>query len=1002
MGNLERKQNNLIKAQRRFEKVAGKNQEYKIKFERTEDKSSGKFKTTVSLVKGDKGFKYKKAGVLHATDYAVNNRIIGDKPSVTKAINSWKPTTKKGQAVKLTVKSVNFAVHKTAKLTKHTGLLTETAVLKAGNTVGRFSINHAKNKFNAEVNSSNADVAKMSATTVKAIKRGVGGLNQHHKLKKNYRYTKADFKLAKADYKVFKADSFKQGIEANKLKVKDLKKLNKSRIKLKKTQKKVNARVHSSVAKSPAIKKSTSKRVLKPEIKLDKKILKIEKKQLLSTKKFKKKEMKNKKKIKNLSKPTPLLLMPVKAGSKKIAASSWQKAISADERNDLMKAASSAKSGYDKFKGAKKSKLHKKQKKQNKLQKKEVKKKNKLQSKDKKLQKKKSVLDEKWKKGKYKKKKKKKLLSSKPSQLERIATKLFAYMMSSVMIILLLVYVLLTLFNSFGNSVSSGSAVIAEVYTAQDKYLSQAEEYYTEMAQKYNIQLCGIYSSDWKKNLKKFAVDTSDMDTEPDEFVFGRSDKLNYDPVYDFDRFKFWSFLCAYYYNYSSEEIEYWSFDSDVKSVIKDLFADEYLFQYNYDDVSEWVKKQEYEYFGGGSGSTGGRGEYYMSEAPQRNNNPDDERYTYVFKPVSCPSDLSEYKKDGELYLRKVNGEYRIVDPNNKWHLTGYIVPDTRFYVDDHAKKTFYYHLSNRELDDCSSYYFDRGTTRYYRDTLGWNNEDGSFEYAWFMIPPENINQWLRQGKYAPKSENGEEESENTEEVDEPDEWGWYCVKKYYWKEECTLYYNVKRIITFDSVIENTLKDLDNGEERYQLYQMYSGEDEDSNDLRGGHQTFKLLDISSDELLEENKILHWYGYDMQQWGNLHCYMEEEEYEHQAIDILLDKGTPVYAPCDCEIKDYDDDNHIITLRKPDYLYFYDGDGNGKQRDTEFVLENVELDPYLEEGENISEGTLVGNVIKIGACDKKEYLKHGESYLHLKIELDTDGPGWHFVDPILLLE
>lgn len=95
---LQRKQNNLRKAQARFDKVSRRSNQFQIDFRR-EQNSRGNYHTRAYTVRGEKQFHGNNRGLIHK---AVNAkyRIKGDAPSVTRTINAWKPKSKKGKAFK--------------------------------------------------------------------------------------------------------------------------------------------------------------------------------------------------------------------------------------------------------------------------------------------------------------------------------------------------------------------------------------------------------------------------------------------------------------------------------------------------------------------------------------------------------------------------------------------------------------------------------------------------------------------------------------------------------------------------------------------------------------------------------------------------------------------------------------------------------------------------------------------------------------------------------------
>ena len=84
-------------------------------------------------------------------------------------------------------------------------------------------------------------------------------------------------------------------------------------------------------------------------------------------------------------------------------------------------------------------------------------------------------------------------------------------------------------------------------------------------------------------------------------------------------------------------------------------------------------------------------------------------------------------------------------------------------------------------------------------------------------------------------------------------------------------------------------------------------------------------------------------------------------------------------------DNNDDNKI-TIRKDDVQYWYDGTG-GTKRDTEVTIANAVLINDYEEGDSIKEG--------------KEFAKTTAGNVNFHIYIDTDGYGWDYIDPRLVL-
>ena len=108
---LQRKENNLRKAQARFDKVSRRSKLFQIDFRR-EANSRGRFHTRAYIVRGEK-MHHGGRGIIHKVANA-KYRITGDKPSVTRTIKSWQPKTMKGKLFKANARAVNFTMNRKA------------------------------------------------------------------------------------------------------------------------------------------------------------------------------------------------------------------------------------------------------------------------------------------------------------------------------------------------------------------------------------------------------------------------------------------------------------------------------------------------------------------------------------------------------------------------------------------------------------------------------------------------------------------------------------------------------------------------------------------------------------------------------------------------------------------------------------------------------------------------------------------------------------------------
>ena len=113
--------------------------------------------------------------------------------------------------------------------------------------------------------------------------------------------------------------------------------------------------------------------------------------------------------------------------------------------------------------------------------------------------------------------------------------------------------------------------------------------------------------TDWKTGLAAFGASKRNLKDDPDNWYWGRSSVYDWDPVYDFDVYKLWAFLCAYYYDFDTDsngDIKYWSYGGDTEKLLTEIFNAEYAFVYWYDNRTRWEELSDYNYWGGGNAET--------------------------------------------------------------------------------------------------------------------------------------------------------------------------------------------------------------------------------------------------------------------------------------------------------------------------------------------------------------------------------------------------------------
>ena len=557
---LQRKENHLRKAQAKFEKVSRRSKQCQ--------KPNGRFKTKANIVRREKIFHGNNCGLLHK---AVNSkyRIYGDKPSFTRFVNSFQPKTAKGKLLKNSVRTANFIVHDVGQTAVDTALAGETIGLKSAEIAQREIKNKAVQKYTHEAVD---DYHKGTFFITRTAFDAVRGTQNHLKSKKRHKLEKAKFRLKKAEYAVFKDKNFKP----------EIKKINSE---LKKEKRKFRRKVRN-------ISDRRTIKVEKQGFRITKNELKFKRKQLKKDNQFRKKNIKNQRKIAKNSKSGLLIFKPVKYTAERMKASAWQKAVNEDQENDFVHAIDSAKRRIAEpaaQKVAKTQRLQRAEKKRDRLNDNESKSKNRLKIEENRLNKKREKFN---KKPKIKVKKSfSENLKSAFNFVKNVFEKETKSFFASAVVPIILIFLVFAFIIMIFSSVISGGGFTLGTYASQDYDLSEAEKYYTKLAYDFNEKIRKVGdSSDWKNGLADFGADKSSLKDKPDNWYFGRSAVYDWEPVYDFDCYKLWSFLCAYYYDFSAEngDIKYWDFGGDTEELLDEIFDAEYEFVYWYDNTSGW------------------------------------------------------------------------------------------------------------------------------------------------------------------------------------------------------------------------------------------------------------------------------------------------------------------------------------------------------------------------------------------------------------------------------
>ena len=911
---LQRKENNLRRAQARLDRVQNpprwkvishlKAREFQIDYRR-EPNRHGRYKTRAYIVRGAKSYHGNNRGLIHKT-VNLKFRIHGDKPSVTRLINSAEPTTRKGKFFKRTAQVSNFLVHDTAQTAVDTALAAETVGLKGADVAQREVRNKLKQKYTREaVDDYHRGVFLMGRTAVDAVK----GTHNHLKTKKQYKLEKAKLQLQKADNKLFKVKSYRPKLCANAADLRNAK-----------------AQYKAKVVKSKGNKyrRAMNKRRLQA-YKQSERELKFERKQLKTEDKFRAKELKNQTKIAKASKPGLLALKPAAYTAGRMKASAWQKAINEDQDNDFLHAVDSAKRRVAEpvaQKVSKPQRLQREEKKRDRLSDKKSKSNKKLNRQENRLNEKHDNFKKRKKKSKPANSKNSKKAKNTLSAAVKAAAKFvkniyekevwkFIAMLALIVIVILLVIGIISMIFS---ATSSHSGFTLGTYAAQDYDLSEAEKYYTELAYNLNQKIRKVSDhSEWKNGLVDFGANADNLSDTPDEWLWGQSSVYNWTPQYDFNCYKLWSFLCAYYYDFDADndDIYYWEFDGDTEDLLEEIFNAEYEFVYHYDNTSHWEYRSQFDSRGyysiNGSGTTGSYG------------------YIDITYPDALP--FSGCNNGNTIYFSLSNGE--VLNYSKNYAATGWYLKNQ--YCND-------YDPNGNRYDG----WYQNGETCGY----GIYNDDGVLVTPIpYVIPSEN---WCS------------------------------FLKKYDWVTDCRLYYNVKQNKTFEEVIAEKLGGMSHSDERLQYYALLAGDEAGTGTLYGNHQT--LHNLLPGATVRAYNLKREFGYELTGWNT------DSDGLYQGIKVYCNNGDTLKAPFKCKITDVNTTDQKITIRKDDVEYWYDGTG-GTERDTEVTIANATLLSGFSQGDTINDG--------------QEFAKTTAGNVNFHIYIDTDGYGWDYIDPRLVL-
>ncbi|MGN0592671.1 MAG: M23 family metallopeptidase [Ruminococcus sp.] len=980
-----------------------KSDEIQLHFERYQTEE-GKFKTHARFVRSTDISPDSGRGILHKA-VGLKNRIRGDLPAspLQQWLSRQQPETKKGKLALYTAKSTVYLTKGTVHVTVRAGLAAESMALVARDEVMRI----AWQKFSSKYQQYGTDDANRALIfTGGLMMDAVKGTWHHIRGKCPYKQAKKQIPQLKLQERVLK-DQTAQDIQ------------------------KENQRFQE--AKSAFLKSKAQYKALMPsKQKAMRAQQAAQKKQYLQHKKAYKvyaglnqaslKNMKAQVHVQKLirwkSRQMPLLLKPVKYTGARAITSYKRKLLQSDPNNDFLRA-------VDRVERIEKT-IRKKviPKKHTVLRIAQTRKNRLIQSQSSitnALHNQASHLKNPVKKVKKSKKRVKRTektirtVGSTVAAVTRTAVQILVTALTHPAVLLVILLILCILLMLVGCSMcttciySNGSKVVSGLvaaYPMKDNSLSDAENYYTQLAWDMNqgIQLLQN-SHTWKAGMEQLGVDPSEFEETPTDFIFGESSVYPSLPEYDFDPFLFWSFLCAYFWDENSNEpFEFIPMDESVYGTIYRLFKQEYEFLYTYDNTSHWSELEEYTFpnlenfqicYGSGTriidGVTYGRVNAKKIPAVLR---------SYAL----FSSDTSSY----DIIYNIDNLE--IVNAKNGCKATGWYLQDMRSSVTDPSGRTqegvYFWGNDGR----C---YFEKYGYWVERTGFDMGLSDGSMlqnDHGVVMVSPTDtaimtygIPEIIE--SYAPDAGRIFSTMQAVGGIigDEYDDWGWYkFYQAYEWTDDCRLYYTVNQKCTFEEAILQMLSETSHAEERLAYYNILAGYNREitlGKNFYGNHQTLAAPTGNGlNELLSGNLIYNGYGWDMQTWGKRHCSLGDS---HQGIDILCNSGSNVYAMIDGIVTESDSEHAKIVINSAGKVQLWTEDQRCEVRITYY---NVDVSSF-NGGERVKAGTVIGQSTRNRFCEECGYRNYvaNADYVHVKIEIYYGWlNGWVAVDPLLLIQ
>lgn len=950
--------------------ITGK--EFHVRAERIQNES-GKFRTHYSVERTTAPL-YKPPGLIHhAVDFS--RRFEGDfkRYSVTDRLNNLTPITKGERLVVNSAKAVN----ETRKLAT-TGL---TKVALVSETTGLAVAGHYYRKFSGRLNNEfdSLDTGKIVAKSVSALKsfNNVRRTVYTHNVKKSYFHQKTSALLTDKNRKNALKNDYKTSKQANKLKLKQ-----------RKSQLREIHRVYSS--NSVTKPSNTINKTVKPNkptlerVKQRKRIA-TKLNQPITDLKIKKKLLKNQKKIVRFTRREKLHYLTIPLSVKAIRSVTIthptsfivNKSSQYAHDNDFIHGISAIRNSTQTIKSAVKQNSFRRY---SRIQKKNEARRQKIHKKENKLQARNSKLLKEKPKSKRKKQKKKKQQEKLQDKIKKALSKVkevsidfvkFIFKFFGVIAIPLFIFfaIFAILFLSLNSTVSNNTYVLG-TYNCDDDTIAKCISRYTSKANDFNNNLIKVQNAyTWRVGLRNgFNININNYDDTPKKFIFGRSSEFNYDPVYDFDPYKFIAFMCAYNYDFSqsNDDIENWSYDNDLDDdVIDKLFDNEYEFKHRYYNSSAWVSLDKFKVYPSSNQFS------CVDETGVTTVN--GKKYGYVkFGQYndSVPSQLQEFTSDGSIHFDLTTGE--IKNKFDGYKKTGFYIQNVnkQFTLGSSTIEPFYYRYYDKQKREYF-YGFEYKGQLYHKTQLVVDGRN--FDYAVAKEDTKILNPELKKYQLI----------------------RYYQAEKY--EYQCKLYTNVHRKMTFENTIKKLLKNKGHYEERLQFYNTLLGIGTNDNTYGyGNHQMIKnALNSNFNSLVQNGKIYNNYGYDVQSWGKIHCSLEY----HNGIDIEANTNAPVKAMVSGTIKKIDTSDHTIKLVTDKELDYWYDDHN--KVETTIYYTNIKA--TVHEGDTVKAGQVIGKVDNYKHCyDNIDNTNANKTYLHISVELDG---GWfssdYNVDPQFLI-